>query len=40
LHAPHGQAGHGAMRLIGEGAEIRIHKWDHILDFGGVVACL
>jgi hypothetical protein len=32
LHATHGKAGHGAMRLIGERTEIGVNVRDQLID--------
>src|ERR1035438_3843769 len=32
LHAAHGEAGHGAMRLIGDGAEVGVDVGDQVVD--------
>ena len=32
LHSAHGEAGHGAMGLIGERAEIGVDVWDQLVD--------
>src|SRR5438128_2456979 len=32
LHAAHGESGHRAMRLIGDGAEVRVNKRNEIVE--------